>query len=689
MATPVADRTSVAPTAVPRWVAPVALVLAGLGLALSVYLTVEHYSSSQTLACPDTGAVNCLKVTDSPESVLLGVLPVAVLGVAFFLGAAVLNLPAAWRTRSSLLHTTRLLATLVGIGFVVYLVSAELFSIDAICLWCTGVHVVTLLLFAVTVFGTASGTPVERHTPQHALRRRRWGPRPALAPPPPTPGRALEPLSVAAGVPTLAEGTEMVGEFESSGYLDPPQLVRRSDGHLIRLTPLLYLVVNLLDRYHDLSLVARDVSAAVGRQFAADHIKFLIDQKLAPIGITTYSDGSPAEFDKDDPLLSFRYRVAVFPARITWLLAGMFSWLYRPPVLAIGVATAFVAEVWLFGTQHLGAALSQVLLTPASILMIVVLTVASGAFHESGHAAACRYGGVRPGVMGCGIYLVWPAFYTDITDSYRLGRRGRLRADLGGIYFNALFVVGLTALYLATGFKPLLVAILSTNIEVIEQLFPVVRFDGYYILSDIVGIPDLFKYIGPIVGRFILRRPPDRRLQELRRWPQIIIAVWVIGLIPLMLAELGIVAIHLPQLIPQYGHTVRILASSVASSGAHGNILAAASGAVEILFLLFPAVGLVLIARGPVQASVQFLLRRSSRVKPETAASTVSAAGQSLPGPPNGEVPLARAGLPVTGRQQSTDLLVLQPPDQPGQPPAGHRRDRLGERGGDEPLQVR
>ena len=34
--------------------------------------------------------------------------------------------------------------------------------------------------------------------------------------------------------------------------------------------------------------------------------------------------------------------------------------------------------------------------------------------------------------MGAGLYLVWPAFYTDVTDSYRLGRAGRLRTDLGG-----------------------------------------------------------------------------------------------------------------------------------------------------------------------------------------------------------------------------------------------------------------
>ena len=43
--------------------------------------------------------------------------------------------------------------------------------------------------------------------------------------------------------------------------------------------------------------------------------------------------------------------------------------------------------------------------------------------------------------MGAGLYLIWPAFYTDVTDSYRLARAGRVPTDLGGLYFNAIVAV--------------------------------------------------------------------------------------------------------------------------------------------------------------------------------------------------------------------------------------------------------
>ena len=64
-------------------------------------------------------------------------------------------------------------------------------------------------------------------------------------------------------------------------------------------------------------------------------------------------------------------------------------------------------------------------------------------------------GGATPGVMGAGLYLVWPAFYTDVTDSYRLGRGGRVRTDLGGLYFNALVAVGIIGVWV-TGYDALL-----------------------------------------------------------------------------------------------------------------------------------------------------------------------------------------------------------------------------------------
>ena len=137
-----------------RWVALTGTVLALAGLAMSVYLTVNHYTDPRTLACPDTGALNCVKVTASPESVILGI-PVAAYGLLFFAAMVFLNLPSVWRRQQAWVTTARLAATGIGVITVLYLVYVELFRVNAICLWCTGVHVIAFALFVIALVGSS------------------------------------------------------------------------------------------------------------------------------------------------------------------------------------------------------------------------------------------------------------------------------------------------------------------------------------------------------------------------------------------------------------------------------------------------------------------------------------------------------------------------------------------------------
>jgi uncharacterized membrane protein len=131
------------------------MVASVAGLGVAGYLTYEHFTSSSTLACSDNSVVNCLKVTTSSYSSVAGV-PVAVLGLVFFAVMLVLQLPPMWRRPEPAVRIGRLAWAVVGLGTVLYLLYAELFSIDAICLWCTAVHVLTLVLFGTTVYATSA-----------------------------------------------------------------------------------------------------------------------------------------------------------------------------------------------------------------------------------------------------------------------------------------------------------------------------------------------------------------------------------------------------------------------------------------------------------------------------------------------------------------------------------------------------
>jgi uncharacterized membrane protein len=146
----VSGAVATAVTLVPVWLQITAFVLAILGLIDSAYLTYTHFTESHILGCSANGFIDCEKVTTSPQSYVFGI-PVAVLGLAFYLFAVPIMSPWAWRAARREIHIARLASILVGMCFVLYLIYAELYEINNICLYCTGVHIITFLLFVLTV----------------------------------------------------------------------------------------------------------------------------------------------------------------------------------------------------------------------------------------------------------------------------------------------------------------------------------------------------------------------------------------------------------------------------------------------------------------------------------------------------------------------------------------------------------
>ena len=132
-----------------RWQPITTLLLSLAGLGVSIYLTITHFDKV-LLVCDTNATINCEKVTTSPQSEILGI-PVAMLGLLFFVPMILLCLPAAWRSADRRIHLARLVLSVTGVGMILYLIIAELFIIKAICLWCSSVHLITFVLFVIIV----------------------------------------------------------------------------------------------------------------------------------------------------------------------------------------------------------------------------------------------------------------------------------------------------------------------------------------------------------------------------------------------------------------------------------------------------------------------------------------------------------------------------------------------------------
>jgi putative peptide zinc metalloprotease protein len=408
------------------------------------------------------------------------------------------------------------------------------------------------------------------------------------------PRLAAEAERPAAAAPRLASGIELIGEYKESGYKDPPYIARRADGQTIQLPRLLYLLAEEVDGSRDHAAIAERVSEKFGRPVSPDNVAVLVEEKLRPLGVLANADGSSPELQKVDPMLALKFRVAVVPEHVTHALTTVFKPFFYPPVILAVLAGLVAVDVWYFFIHGVAQSTRELVYNPVLLLMVLGLVVIATALHEIGHATAARYGGAKPGVMGAGIYVVWPAFYTDVTDAYRLDRKGRLRTDLGGVYFNVLFVLAIAGVYFLTGFEPILVLIIVQHMQVLQQFLPFLRLDGYYILSDLTGVPDLFARIKPTLKSMVPGQDDDKRAEELKRWVRIAVTTWVVALIPILLAVFGFMIFNAPRIFATAWDSFFLHLDEARTAFGDGKALAGVGEVVQMLTLALPAVGIAL-----------------------------------------------------------------------------------------------
>ncbi len=394
--------------------------------------------------------------------------------------------------------------------------------------------------------------------------------------------------------PRLADGVELLGEYHGSAYREPKFLACRPDGQVIALPRALHQLAEQLDGRRDTTAVAAALRAAHGVDIDAAAVERLVETKLRPAGIAAAGPaGGTVASPQPDPLLMLRFRLPVVPAPAVWRVAGVFAPLFRPVVVALGLLAFVAVDVAILsaGFTPLVDAGVGLVQAPATALLVVLFLLVAGMVHECGHVGACRYGGARPGAMGVGIYLVWPAYYSTVTDSYRLSRAGRLRTDLGGVYVNALLMAAAGGTWLATGAPWLLAVTLVLHLETARQFLPSIRLDGYYILSDLVGLPDLFMYLRPVLSGLLPGRPTHPRVAELTPRARRIIVAWVLLVIPFLLSFVVLFVALAPHVLPAAWTALQGHLGTLGAAVRAGDGTVLALHLLQVLFLALPVLG--------------------------------------------------------------------------------------------------
>ena len=409
--------------------------------------------------------------------------------------------------------------------------------------------------------------------------------------------RARRAPAAGAYVPRLAPGVEQFGEYQGSGLTDATYLVRNPGGKVVQVSTLLHLVLSGIDGSRTISEIAARVTADFGRTVSAGNVEYLLVNKLGPLGLLAVGEGAEAADalagqDQAQALLALKLHRTLVPAAAVQHIANLFRPLFNPVVVVAVLVGLIASDVWLIRGGRLVSALTYVLFNPLLMLLVLGLAVVSLLFHECGHAAACRYGGARPGIIGVGFYVIWPAFFTNVTDTYRLGRAGRIRTDVGGVYFNAVFALVLVDAYLATGYAPLVAALFLVHMEMIQQLMPSLRLDGYFILADLIGVPDLFRRIVPTLRSMIPGRSADPGVGGLKLRARVGLTAWVLFVIPMLGGQLTLIILDGPALVRTFVRSVDAQAHDVAAAFGRIDIADGLLSTVSLVLLVLPMVGL-------------------------------------------------------------------------------------------------
>ena len=403
-----------------------------------------------------------------------------------------------------------------------------------------------------------------------------------------------QPISEISDPPKPAPNVQFAGQVKDGAYKGRQYLVQR-EGQFVQLTELLFLTLAHVDGKRTIEQIAAGVSAKAFRKVTPDNVSELL-KKLVPLGLLADAQGNIAATPRETAARSpmqLQLKMAVLPAGLVNAITGLFAWLYLPPVLIAVLAASLLAHAWLYVAHGVGRSVHDVMYSPGLVLLLIGAFVLSAAFHETGHAAGLRYGGGKVRAMGVGLYLIYPVFYTDISDAYRLGRGARLRTSLGGFYFNLIFSLGVLALYAATRAEFLLLVMALIDLEIVYQMLPFVRMDGYWILADLTGIPDFFSQMGGFI-RGILGRD-DADVPELKPWAKVVFALYTIIVVPLIAFLLFLMFRSFPTVVATGLDSAGKLAVSAGDGLGRGDGLPVAAATMQIAILALQVGGIALV----------------------------------------------------------------------------------------------
>jgi putative peptide zinc metalloprotease protein len=316
-------------------------------------------------------------------------------------------------------------------------------------------------------------------------------------------------------------------------------LLETSNGRCIRLSATAYFVLTRIDEAAAADEVAQELSHRLGRVVTAAHVQAAYAQVRQQVDAIRQQTRRPKPF-------GLWFRVRLLPISAVGALSRRLSGVFHPAAAVPLVLLSALAAITALAAGTSGH--QRMMMDPgASFAPLLGLFIVSMFAHELGHASASMRYGTPARDIGFGLYLIYPVFYNDVTAAWRLTRRQRVVIDLAGVFFQFSVGAGYLFIYRLTGWGVFYLAAVSVFFLGLFVLLPIFKFDGYWLLTDLLGVDNLSRQVRRVAAHVLdrLRRRRGARLP----WPSwVSVAVLAYG--AFSVAYLFLFALRLASVLP-------------------------------------------------------------------------------------------------------------------------------------------
>jgi len=302
-------------------------------------------------------------------------------------------------------------------------------------------------------------------------------------------------------------------------------------GRFFRLREMEHYISRQLNGQTSLEEIRRRVEVRYGGALSPEALSRFVE-RLEGLGLlrSVGAAGTTGNFRRGrvtGHLFYLRFRAFDPDALFGWL-AGRMSWLMTPAFVACSAAMIGLAlVVTILNWTEILRSFAGLLRWGSLLQMWGVMLLIIGA-HEFAHGLTCKRFGGRVHELGFMLLYFQPAFYCNVSDAWLFPEKSRrLWVTFAGAYFEMFLWAFATLLWRVTDPTTTLnhVALIVTatsGIKTVFNLNPLIKLDGYYLLSDWLEMPNLrqraFAHLRARFGSLLRPRTEGTSLPRRDRW---------------------------------------------------------------------------------------------------------------------------------------------------------------------------